>query len=168
MSLSRRRLRCAVLALLLCASFLLPASAQDANDSNAATARATAHLDQILPILSRGLSIGQVAISPDGKRLAWFQSGEIHVAPIHNLGQSQHVTAASSTQSCSESDFTWSPDSAAIVFLADCADSDGQMDLYLTRLDGAPPRRLTDLRGYVHDPAFSPDGTKVAFLYVEA
>jgi dipeptidyl aminopeptidase/acylaminoacyl peptidase len=168
MSLSLRRLRCAVLALLLCASFLLPARAQDANDSNAATARATAHLDQILHILSRGLSIGQVAISPDGKRLAWFQSGEIHVAPIHNLGQSQHVTEASSTQSCSESDFTWSPDSTAIVFLADCADSDGQMDLYLTRLDGAPPRRLTDLRGYVHDPAFSPDGTKVAFLYVEA
>src|SRR5208337_2719925 len=28
-------------------------------------------------------------------------------------------------------------------------------------------RRLTELRGYVEDPAFSPDGTRVAFLYVE-
>jgi dipeptidyl aminopeptidase/acylaminoacyl peptidase len=41
------------------------------------------------------------------------------------------------------------------------------MDLYLTRFDGNPAKRLTNLHGYVHEPAFSPDGTKVAFLYVE-
>jgi dipeptidyl aminopeptidase/acylaminoacyl peptidase len=160
MLLSLRRLRCAALALLLCACSLLPVCAQDADDT-------TARLDQILPSLSRGISIGEVAISPDGKRLAWFQRGEIRVAPLNNLDQNQRVTAVSPTQSCSESDFAWSPNSAALVFLSDCADSDGQMDLYLTRLDGAPPRLLTDLHGYVHDPAFSPDGTKVAFLYVE-
>ena len=81
--------------------------------------------------------------------------------------ESQLVTAASPTQSCTESDFAWSPDSAALVFLSDCADSGGQMDLYLTRFDGNPAKCLTNLHGYVHEPAFSPDGTKVAFLYVE-
>jgi dipeptidyl aminopeptidase/acylaminoacyl peptidase len=45
--------------------------------------------------------------------------------------------------------------------------SEDQANLYVSHLDGAPPRRLTDLHGYVHDPAFSPDGAKVAFLYVE-
>jgi dipeptidyl aminopeptidase/acylaminoacyl peptidase len=165
MPLSLRRLRCVALALLLCACSLLPLHAQEAD---VATARpAATQLDQILPSLNRGLSIGQVAISPDGKRLAWFQGREIRVAPLDNLGQSQRVTAASPTQACTESDFAWSPDSAALVFLSDCADSDGQMDLYRARLDGSPAMRLTNLHGYVHDPAFSPDGTKVAFLYVE-
>ncbi len=179
MPLSLRRLRCVALALLLCACSILPLHAQEAN---VATARpAATQLDQILPSLNRGLSIGQVAISPDGKRLAWFQGREIRVAPLDNFGQSrgpqrqvlvagvgsQRVTAASPAQACTESDFAWSPDSAALVFLSDCADSDGQMDLYLSRLDGSPAMRLTNLHGYVHDPAFSPDGTKVAFLYVE-
>jgi dipeptidyl aminopeptidase/acylaminoacyl peptidase len=178
MPFSLRSIRCASLALLLGACSFLPARGQNAN---AAALPASAQLEQILPSLNRGTSIGQVAISPDGKRLAWFQGGEIRVAPFVNLGQSQgpqrqvlvagvesqRVTAASPTQPCSESDFVWSPDSAALVFLADCAESDGQMDLYLTRLDGNSVKRLTNLRGYVHEPAFSPDGTKIAFLYVE-
>ena len=179
MPISLQSLRCAVLAVLLCACSQLPLRAQDANT---ATARpAATQLDQILPSLNRGLSIGQVAISPDGKRLAWFQGGEIHVAPLGNLSrsqgpqrqvlvagvESQRVTAASPTQSCTESDFAWSPDSASLVFLSDCSDSGGQMDLYLTRFDGNPAKCLTNLHGYVHEPAFSPDGTKVAFLYVE-
>ena len=180
MPLSLRRFRCSVLALLLGVGFLQPVLAQDASGASAAAARATAHLDQILASLDRGLSIGQVAISPDGKRLAWIRSGEIHVAPIHNLGQSQRITASSPSRSCSESDFAWSPDSTALVFLSDCADSSSapsqdqsldqseyQTNLYVSHLDGNLSRRLTDLHGYVHEPAFSPDGAKVAFLYVE-
>ena len=173
MPLSLRRLRCAVLALLLCASLSLPVRAQQANAATLPdNARpASAQLDQILPSLNHGLSIGQVAISPDGKRLAWIQGGEIRVAPLDDLGQSrvesQRTTAAAPTHSCTESDFAWSPDSAALVFLSDCAEPGGQMDLYLMRLDGNPSKRLTNLHGFVHGPAFSPDGTKVAFLYVE-
>ena len=171
-----RRLHFALLALLLPATFLQPLPAQD---SNAAVLSASARLDQIIPSLNRAVSIGQLAISPDGKRLAWLQGGEIHVAPRSNLSQAQLVTAASPTQSCTESDFAWSPDSAALVFLSDCPgsptpsddqsqlQSGDQANLYVSRLDGAPPRRLTDLHGYANDLAFSPDGAKVAFLYVE-
>ncbi len=164
MPLSPRSLRCAVVAWLLCACYLLPVRAQN---TNPAARPAAEQLDQILPNLNRGLLIGQVAISPDGKRLAWFQGDEIRVAPIDNLGQSQRVTAAAPTQACTESDFSWSPDSAALAFLSDCADSNGQLDLYLKRLDGNSAVRLTSLHGYVHEPAFSPDGARVAFLYVE-
>ncbi len=164
------------------ASLRLFPPALPAQEAKAAAAAAATQLDQILPSLNRGLSIGQVAISPDGKRLAWFQGGEIRVAPLDNLDQSrgpqrqvlvagvesQRVTAASPTQSCTESDFAWSPDSAALVFLSDCADSRRANRTSISRASTAiRQRRLTNLHGYVHDPAFSPDGTKVAFLYVE-
>jgi dipeptidyl aminopeptidase/acylaminoacyl peptidase len=39
--------------------------------------------------------------------------------------------------------------------------------VYLSRVDSTPAKRLTQLKGYVHEAAFSPDGTKVGFLYVE-
>ncbi len=89
-------------------------------------------------------------------------------APLDNLGQSQRVTAAASPDdSCNESALAWSPDSAALAFLSDCADLGGQSDLYLSHLDGNPPRRLSNLHGDVDAPAFSPDGKRIAFLYVE-
>lgn len=125
--------------------------------------------------LNRGRGVEQVAVSPDGKELAWIDSarggrgnGSIVVAPMDDLKKTQTVTAATKAdQRCGEEDITWQPDSKALVFLSDCASSSGQMDLYLSRLDGTPARRLTQLKGYVHEAAFSPDGSKVGFLYVE-
>jgi dipeptidyl aminopeptidase/acylaminoacyl peptidase len=43
-----------------------------------------------------------------------------------------------------------------------------QSDLYISRLDANAAQRVTELHGYVHAPAFSPDGESIAFLYVEA
>jgi dipeptidyl aminopeptidase/acylaminoacyl peptidase len=61
----------------------------------------------------------------------------------------------------------WTPDSQALAFFSDCTQPDEQADLYIARLDGKPARRLTDLNGDAGAAAFSPDGTRVAFLYVE-
>ncbi|MGA9061878.1 MAG: S9 family peptidase, partial [Terracidiphilus sp.] len=161
--------RCAALALVLCTASTFPARAQQSGavPSPATLAPSTARLDEILSSQNRARSIAQVAISADGKRLAWLQAGEIRVAPLDNLGQSQPVTAASPGQICSASDLVWSPDSAALAFFSDCADPGGQSDLYISRLDGSPVLRLTALRGEVDTPAFSPDGNRIAFLYVE-
>jgi dipeptidyl aminopeptidase/acylaminoacyl peptidase len=130
-----------------------------------------AHVEEVLRGLNRGHSVGQVAVSPDGKQLAWITGGrgggEILVASMADLKRTQRVTAAARPdQHCSENDLTWAPDSKALAFFSDCAGSDGQVDLYLSRVDGTPAKRLTQLKGYVHEPAFSPDGSKIAFLYV--
>ena len=131
-----------------------------------------ARIEKALNGLNRGHSIGALAVSPDGKRLAWASlasgGGEILVAPLDNLAKAERVTAASApAQHCREGQFVWAPNSQAIAFFSDCARPAEQADLYIAPLDGGATRRLTELNGYVDDPAFSPDGSRIAFLYVE-
>ena len=78
-----------------------------AQDSAAAQAPDRAHIDEVLKGLNRGRSVGQVAVSPDGKRLAWVQHGkdgaEIRVAPLDDLSKSERVTeAAKASQHCQD------------------------------------------------------------------
>ena len=138
----------------------------------AAVSPGRAHINQVLQGLNRGRPVGQVAVSPDGKRVAWIEGmrdgGKILVAPLDDLTKAEHVSAGvEPDQHCRENSIAWEPDAKALAFLSDCAQPGEQADLFLSKLDGNPPRRLTELRGYVEEPAFSPDGKRVAFLYVE-
>ncbi len=152
-----RSRRCAVLFVLLCRIALLPVCAAESGTGS----RGSDANHRAVRIFS------QIALAPDGKRLAWVENGEIRVAPLNRLDTSLRVTAASSPDgSCAESAPVWSPDSAALAFLSDCADLGDQTDLYLSHLDGRPPVRLTALNGYLQSPAFSPDGKRIGFLYV--
>jgi|CZKL01.1.fsa_nt_gi dipeptidyl aminopeptidase/acylaminoacyl peptidase len=131
-----------------------------------------AHIEEVLKGMNRGRGINQVAISPDGKHLAWIEGGRgggaIQVAPMNDLKKTQKVTASTKPdQHCHESEMAWEPDSQALAFFSDCAHEGEQTDLYLEKLDGSPAHRITELKGLPNAPAFSPDGTKVAFLYVE-
>jgi dipeptidyl aminopeptidase/acylaminoacyl peptidase len=154
----------------LSAFILLGFLAPFAHAQTAPAQSTSARLDQILSSHSRARTIAQVAVSPDGKRVAWLDAGEIRVAPLDHFDLSQPVTAATPGQSCTASGFVWSPNSASIAFLSDCADPSDQPEqsnLFLSHLDGSPALRLSELHGYVDAPAFSPDGKSIAFLYVE-
>jgi dipeptidyl aminopeptidase/acylaminoacyl peptidase len=159
-------------ALVLGAAFsLCSAQGAPAAQAQASASPDRAHIDDVLKGLSLGRSLGQVAISPDGKRIAWIarmkEGAEIRVAPLLSLDKSEQVTAATKPgQHCREGQIAWEPDSKALAFFSDCAQPE-QPDLYLSLLDGNPARRVTALKGYVEAPAFSPDGRSVAFLYVE-
>jgi dipeptidyl aminopeptidase/acylaminoacyl peptidase len=166
------------IALVLSTEFSLPSAfAQNPgspapSEPKAVKASGRAHMEDILRGLNRGRMIGQVAVSPNGKRLAWVQTGvagvEILVAPPDDLTKSVRITAAAKPElHCHESDLAWSPDSKALAFFSDCARLSEQTDLYVAQLDGTPARRVTALNGYVDSPSFSPDGSKVAFLYVQ-
>ena len=134
------------------------------------TAAARTHIENVLRGLPRGNYLGQVAVSPDGSRLAWTQDTQtgarILLAPVGDLAKKQTVTAGQPGQNCDEGSVAWSPDSREMAFLSDCANGDGQFDLYISQLNGQPARRLTELKGYVQAPAFSPNGKFIAFLYV--
>ena len=158
------------IAISLCLGFSL--SLAVAQDSHPAASPDRAHIDDVLKGLNRGRSLRQVAVSPDGKRLAWIQPAkegvEIRVSPLGDMNSSQRVTAAATPdQHCHEGEIVWSPDSKELAFFSDCERPGEQTDLYVSRLSGKPAQRFTNLNGYVEAPAFSPDGAKVAFLYVE-
>ena len=168
---SRRRFQSALLSLVLCAATVGPIHAQSDSAQSASAPSSVApsrvQLDDILASEGRARTIAQVAVSPDGKRIAWLEAGQIRIAPLDNLAQTQPVTAAAPGHSCNASDLAWSPDSASLAFLSECDSPGQQSDLYLSRLDGNPARRISQLHGYVDAPAFSPDGQSIAFLYVE-
>src|SRR5437762_11584078 len=84
-------------AFLLSVLLLSPLHAQTEASKSASD---RAHIEDVLRGLNRGRNFGQVAISPDGKKLAWIDGGrggaEISVASPAVLTKSQRVTAAAS------------------------------------------------------------------------
>ena len=112
----------------------------------------------------------ETAISPDGKHLAWVEArrnpdgSESRNTAVTLDGH--RLTAGNGKAFCEENGLAWSPDSTQVAFLSDCAKAK-QRELYVAGVNGAAPRRLSNLTGYLSGPRWSPDGKTIGILFTE-
>ncbi|HEY6071128.1 MAG TPA: S9 family peptidase [Chthoniobacterales bacterium] len=133
--------------------------------------------------LGKTVLYGDIAISPDGKAVAWVQSTaataskEIYVRTVSGDAPATLVKidppssdsgVAGSGGERRDADPAWSPGSKTIAFLSNAGEKNSeQKQLWTTNADGSAPKKLTQLTGYAAHPRWSRDGKKIAFLYIE-
>ncbi len=120
----------------------------------------------------------EAAISPDGKRVAWVEAFDgaggpssgpsgIFVADLESGGGvPRRIAAGDDRPGCDEHAIAWSPDGRQLAFLSD-RDRAGQLQVHVAPADGGPARRLTNVTGFLADPRWSPDGTRLGVLFTE-
>ena len=133
-------------------------------------------IEQAIHSLAAASGFTQAVVSPDGKKVAWVEelrdkngaesgNSAIFTTTIDGKGPARKITATSGTPRA-ESDIAWSPDSRSLAFLSDAA-KPGQLQLYLQSAPGQPAKRLTNVKGFLASPKFSPDGKTIAVLFTE-
>ncbi len=113
-------------------------------------------------------AVGRVAISPDGRLLA-FELKRFDLRENKNFVQimladveTGDVRALTEGKHC-DSRPRWSPDGRLLAFLSD---RDKGTSLWILPMAGGEPRRITDRDGHVREFAFSPDGHRLAYTYL--
>ena len=104
--------------------------------------------------LTNGLE--EMALAPDGKKVAFVVHGEVFAASSRDGGNAARVTSTPAR----ERQVTWSPDSRRLVYVSD---RDGTQGLYAYDFATSEETRLTQAPAGDVTPVFSPDGKSVAF-----
>ena len=115
-------------------------------------------------------TISEVAIAPDGRRVAWVESlptdpGTFPTGTaiwVAERVDSRNRVRVSAGKDAEEHGITWAPDSCSLAFLSN---TDGATQVYSSSLNGRPPRRLTDTGGFLRGLRFSANGRTLAVLH---
>jgi dipeptidyl aminopeptidase/acylaminoacyl peptidase len=157
---------------------LLPLFLGGSTASGQSRTAARSSLGSVLDMLSTVRHFREVALAPDGKRVAWVEpiSGKNH-SPTHGTAiyvadltapavRPRRITAGNGSTALSEHSLAWSPDSTHLVFLSD-RETAGQLQLYMAAVASGGARQLTRVTGYLAEPRWAPDGKHVAVLFTE-
>jgi dipeptidyl aminopeptidase/acylaminoacyl peptidase len=139
--------------------------------------RSAKPIDSILDTLFAARRFDQVAVSPDGTRVAWVETladksgvptgnSAIYVRDINSKGQPKRLAVSTKNLPHADGDIAWSPDGKSIAFLSDAAKKD-QLQLYVVGSAGGRAKKLTDLIGFLSTPRWSPDGKTIAVLFTQ-
>jgi dipeptidyl aminopeptidase/acylaminoacyl peptidase len=139
--------------------------------------QAAAPLDNVLRTLFAAHTFQQAAVSPDGNSVAWVEdihskngvisgSTVIYVKNLKATAPPRRISAGVADSLHAEGSVAWSPDSQEIAFLSDAAKK-GQLQLYVTNAAGGAPRMLTNVKGFLSTPGWSPDGKTITLLFTE-
>ena len=113
--------------------------------------------------MPRAKSIQHAAISPDGKRVAYVVRGEMTVMSLDN--NATHPIEVEGKLALRNA--VWSRDSKQLAFLADIPGEAPSAQLWTASADGGSPTMRGDLKGNADALSFSPDGSKIALLFIE-
>jgi len=106
--------------------------------------------------LSLSNLIQELALSPDGKKIAFVVHGEVFAASAKDGGNAKRVTYTVPA----ESNIAWSPDSKQVVY---SSDRNGDAQLFLYDFTTDTETQLTRGPMADTDAVFSPDGKSIAF-----
>lgn len=98
-----------------------------------------------------------MALSPDGKKVAVIARGEVFAASAKDGGDAVRIT----NTAAAESYVTWSQDSKRLVYVSE---RDGAMSLFQYDFGGEAETQLTRGTNMDAAPVFSPDGKSLAFI----
>jgi TolB protein len=110
--------------------------------------------------------VGSPAWSADGQKLAFdgLRNGNWDVYTIYADGSHLKRITTSSAGDFSPS---WSPNGERLAFVRQGGERGPntvcQSCIYTIKVDGTGPKRLTGYRGFTSDPAWSPNGKKIAY-----
>lgn len=126
--------------------------------------------DQIEPLMSLYRTNGgatEISVSPDAKEVAFIIRGEVFVSSAE-YGTTRRITNTP-TQ---ERNVSFSPDGRSLVY---AGERDGNWNIYITKLTDSTDKMFTYAKDFKEEalttgktacfePAYSPDGKKIAYL----
>src|SRR5262249_32141529 len=101
--------------------------------------------------------ISELALSPDGKKVAFVVRGEVFAASAKDGGDAARISRTPEN----ELHIVWSPDSRKIVY---SSDRDSVTHLYMYDFGTSSETRMTNGNEADHSARFSPDGKSLAFV----
>jgi dipeptidyl aminopeptidase/acylaminoacyl peptidase len=168
-------------------------SAGQPHSNGPAKPKTSSPLDTVIDALYAAHTFEQASISPDGKKIAWVETlvgkdgapdgnTAIYLTGLQSNEGPARVSAATKRVNLSkgpviadgiqfvpraEGSVAWSPDSTKLAFLSDAV-KPGQVQLYVKDLsDNGSLRRITNIKGLLAMPQWSPDGKTIAVLYTK-